>query len=411
MISPVAPPSDAINRFWHGLCGAALEPTARIQRCPEMACKSAPATVLADIMAPDRNSFGVIRLAMALAVLVSHSYYFVAANPSSEPLVSITGHSLGEHAVQVFFFLSGILVTQSILKSSSVADFAAARALRIFPGLAVCVLATALLLGPVVSAFTPAAYFSDPMLIQYVAKTLFLTTGAAPLPGVFQDVPASGLVNMSLWTLKYEVLCYLALGLAAAAGALAPRYRTWAIAALTVLVFGVFLKSPSAAQDYTQLDNVRYFTLYFSTGVLACLIKDRLAIDARILAVLAVLFAATLGTRVSELTSAIFLGYATLCVARIDFGPFRRATQSRDLSFGVYIYAAPIQQALLSGFPNLSPLELSAVAIAAALVAAFLSWELVEKRSLRARRPLVEALQTRVRRSHRNTVAARIAQR
>lgn len=361
--------------------------------------QSAHATVLADIMAPDRNSFGVVRLAMALAVLVSHSYYFVTANAASEPLVSWTGHSLGEHAVQVFFFLSGILVTQSILKSASIADFAAARALRIFPGLIVCVLATAFLLGPAVSSLSPAAYFTDPRLIQYLTKTLFLTTGAAPLPGVFADVPTSGLVNMSLWTLKYEVLCYVALGLAAAAGAFQPRYRTWTIAVLTVIVCGVFLKSPAAAHDYTQIDNIRYFTLYFSTGVLACLVKDRLVIDLRILTGLALIFAAAIGTRGAELTCALFLGYATLCVARIGFGPLRRWTQATDLSFGVYIYAAPIQLTLLSAFPTLQPLELTGLAALFTLFAAFLSWELVEKRSLRARRPLVAALQTSVRRS------------
>lgn len=364
-----------------------------------MAYNAAPATVLADIMAPDRNSFGLVRLAMALAVLVSHSYYFVSGNAASEPLVSITGHSLGEHAVQVFFFLSGILVTQSILKSGSVVDFVAARALRIFPGLAVCVLVTALLLGPCVSALSPAAYFADASLIKYITKTLFLTTGAAPLPAVFDSLPASGLVNMSLWTLKYEVLCYLALGLALAARAFAPRYRVLTIIALSAIVFGVFLKSPVAAQDYSQLDNIRYFTLYFTTGVLACLLKDRLVIDVRILAVLGALFVASLASRWSELTCALFLGYATLCVAGINFGPLRRVTQATDLSFGVYIYAAPIQQTLLSVFPNLAPLQLAALAACFTLIAAFLSWELVEKRSLRARRALVVSLQASVRRS------------
>jgi peptidoglycan/LPS O-acetylase OafA/YrhL len=362
-------------------------------------------------MAPERNSFGVIRLAMALAVLVSHSFFFVTANPLSEPLVSLTGHSLGEHAVQVFFFLSGILVTQSVLKSASVVDFAAARFLRIFPGLAVCILATALLLGPCVSALPATAYVTDPSLVQYIIKTLLLTTGAAPLPGVFQNVPAAGLVNMSLWTLKYEVLCYIALGFAAAAGALTPKYRTFTIAALAVLVFGVFLKSPSAAQDYTQFDNIRYFTLYFSTGVLACLIQDRLVIDVRILAGLVALFAASIGTQWSELTCALCLGYATLHVASIDFGPLRRWTQTNDLSFGVYIYAAPIQQTLLSAFPNLAPLQLAVLATAITLIAAALSWELVEKRGLRARHPLVEAIQSRVRRTRGVAGASRITQR
>ena len=71
-------------------------------------------TVLADILPPDRNNFSSIRLAMALSVLVSHSYWLATGRPALEPLYRWTHHSLGEHAVQVFFFLSGVVVAQSL---------------------------------------------------------------------------------------------------------------------------------------------------------------------------------------------------------------------------------------------------------------------------------------------------------
>ena len=64
---------------------------------------------LGEIMAPEANSFGVLRLAMALLVLISHSYLYTSGSQSGEPLHAWTGHSLGQHAVQVFFILSGIL--------------------------------------------------------------------------------------------------------------------------------------------------------------------------------------------------------------------------------------------------------------------------------------------------------------
>ena len=175
---------------------------------------------LGDIMRPEHNSFGVIRLAMALAVLVSHSYFFVTGQGSAEPLHSWTGHSLGEHAVQVFFFLSGILVTESLLRSRGVVDFATSRVLRIFPGLIACIVLTAFLLGPLVSAKPLIAYFTDGALPVYVVKTALLITGAAPLPGVFETLPAANLFNMSLWTLKYEVICYIGLALLGVTGLL-----------------------------------------------------------------------------------------------------------------------------------------------------------------------------------------------
>jgi len=342
---------------------------------------------------------------MALAVLVSHSYFFVTGNPQDEPLVGITGHSLGEHAVQVFFFLSGILVTQSYLKSGSVIDFFAARALRIFPGLIVCVLVTALLFGPVFSALSPAAYYADPMLLSYIVKTLALVTGSAPLPATFQELPAAGLVNMSLWTLKYEVLCYGVLGLAGVGGIFAPRYRHVTIAAVAALVMLVFIKTPSAAQEYTSLENIRYFALYFATGVLACLLKDVLVVSGFAVAASGAIFAVLVGTPFGELACAVFLGYATLYAASFDYGVLKRVTHETDVSFGVYIYAAPIQQGLVWAFPELGPLGLTALASLIVLPVALASWQGVEKPALGVRRTVVEAIRAKICRRPRAPIA------
>ena len=48
--------------------------------------------------------------------------------------------SLGGTATYIFFFISGLLVTQSLLRSRSIASYARNRALRIFPALVVVVI-------------------------------------------------------------------------------------------------------------------------------------------------------------------------------------------------------------------------------------------------------------------------------
>ena len=197
--------------------------------------------VLADILSPDRNNFAAIRLAMALSVLVSHSWWLATGQSALEPLHAWTQHTLGEHAVQVFFFLSGVVVAQSLFKSGSLLDFLAARVLRIFPALIACVLLTAVVLGPLVSAGSLGAYFADRGWLAYIAKTLSLSTGSAPLPGVFADVPVKGLVNLSLWTLKYEVTCYAALALFGLAALRLPKWRGLMTAGLAVLVAALAL--------------------------------------------------------------------------------------------------------------------------------------------------------------------------
>jgi peptidoglycan/LPS O-acetylase OafA/YrhL len=347
-----------------------------------------PLPRLGAIMPPDANSFGVLRLMMAVFVLISHSFLYAFGTDAAEPLTALTGHSLGEHAVQIFFILSGILVAQSLDRSRSIVDFATARVLRIFPGLIVCVLLTALLLGPFVSSLPVSTYFTSGALPGYLLKTLSLSTGNAHLPGVFEGVPLSGSVNTSLWTLKYEVLCYAALAAAGVVGLFRPRLRSLKTVLLCGFLCLIFIADPKPVDTYTFADNARYFSLYFGTGVLAYLVRDKLVIWGGFLVPLAVLFGLALGSRFAEFATATLLGYAVVWAASKPCGPLRGFCNRIDLSFGVYIYAGPIQQALIDGAPGLHPFVIAALAAIVVVPLALLSWVLIEQPSLRLRHRL-----------------------
>lgn len=355
--------------------------------------RSAP--VLGAIMAPEANSFGVLRLIMASLVLISHSYMFAFGTPLAEPLTAWTGHSLGQHAVQGFFILSGILVAQSFERSRSLFDFTAARALRIFPGLIVCVLLTALVLGPLVSQLPAHAYFTSSVLPLYLAKTLSLATGSAPLPGVFNDLPMPGIVNSSLWTLKYEVLCYAGLALAGVAGLFNATYRYVIAAVLAAFLLTVYAIDPQPFTQHSFMDNMRYFALYFGTGTLIYLLRDKLVIVGVALLPLIAVFMVALETRFAEPATAALLGYGIVWAASKSFGPLRALCNKIDLSFGVYIYAGPIQQALIGAVPGLAPVAISVIAFAIVLPLALLSWVLIEHPALRLRGELRSFLQRR----------------
>lgn len=355
----------------------------------------AKADCLADILRPDRNSFGVIRLVLAVAVLVSHAYFFVSGDGATEPLVWLTGHSLGEHAVQAFFLLSGLLVTESLIRSGSIVSFACGRVLRVFPGLIVCVALVTFLLGPLVTHLSLAEYFADARWLAYVAKTVLLVTGAAELPGTFTTLPAAGLVDMSLWTLKYEMICYIGLGALGAAGLFTARYQRHAAAGLALLLCVIWLRPADPLHSNSLVEHVRYFALYFGVGTLAALLKSYIPMKRWLVLPLLALFAGAIGTPLQELTCALFLGYATLVAATFRFGPLRAWCNRHDISFGVYIYAAPIQQALLQANPGIHPLVLSLAALAIVTVVAGLSWALVEKPAM-ALRPMASASAGRV---------------
>lgn len=343
---------------------------------------------LEHILPAERNSFGLVRLAMAVAVLFSHSYLFQSGTTESEPLTAWTGHSLGEHAVQVFFFLSGILIAQSFDRSRNLWAYGVARVLRIFPALVVCVLLTAFVLGPLLTTLPVSAYFTDARLPQYILKTIGLVTGSAPLPGLFADNATPGLVNMSLWTLKYEMLCYIGVAALGMAGLFNARWRKVASIALALGVALVFIGEPKPENTYTFLDNARYFAVYFGMGTLAYLVRDRLVLRPVLLLPLLALMALAIGTRFAEVATALFLGYATLLVASLSWGWLSEFTREHDYSYGVYIYAAPVQQAMLLWWPDIDPIVLSFWALAAVLPLAYGSWNLVEKPALALRKSL-----------------------
>lgn len=355
--------------------------------------RQSPIPTLDQMLAPADNSFGVLRLLLALAVVVSHSYYLATGlEDASEPLHGLTGYTLGQHAVQGFFILSGILVTQSLMRGGSVA-FITARALRIFPGLVVCVLVTAFVLGPLVSRLPMAAYFSDPQLLAYITGTLSLKTGLAPLPQVFDGNPAAGIVNSSLWTLKYEVACYLALVVVGGLAIRLGRTRLIGFGVLTVMLIINVVDRPSLAVGNTVLDMVQYFALFFGTGVLAYACRRHLKVHWSGVLITGGLLVASNGTRFTELGEALFLAYASIWVATFRFGTLREFTNRNDFSFGVYIYGVPVAQTLLLVMPRLDALTLTVLSLPIIVGLAALSWRYVEKPALALRHHLARRVE------------------
>ena len=340
------------------------------------------APLLADTLDPERNSFGVLRLMMALAVLISHAVFLWTGTFSAEPLVALTGYSLGQYGVQGFFILSGILVAQSLVQRGDIRDYGRARALRIFPALIVCVLATTLVLGPVVSFLGPFEYFTSFGVVRYIASTLSLSTGSAQLPGVFPVNPAASVVNQSLWTLKYEVACYILL---AGMSALIWQVKAQRFAAgclLAAWAAMILLVRPTLAHDGFFFSTLAYFSLFFGTGVAAYLFRAHIRLSWLPLPVLLAFFAVSLETDMAEITSALLLGATLLWLSTFTFGSLRAFTSVNDYSYGAYIYSFPVSQTILAVWPGINLVSLIALTLAATLMLAFFSWELIERPAL-----------------------------
>lgn len=336
------------------------------------------------------NNFDCIRILAALAVLVSHQY---ALTGLPEPAV-LGVHSLGGFGVLVFFSLSGYLVARSWSADPSLWRFAARRLLRIWPALAVAILLSTFVLGPAVSELPWRDYLRHPQLRAYLGNLLFQSVGTLPLRFDGNALPHP--VNGSLWTIPIELQCYALLATLGVAGLL--RNRWWLIG-LTLLLMAPYFVLEVRGNDlvdrlgWTLEQRFAFeFGLFFAAGA----ILSGLRIDGR--RGLAVLAACWVAAPVALLAGrpglALWLVLpATVVILGARSTPLVRSVgRYGDLSYGLYIYAFPVQQTLIWIFGRQLPWGvLLAMTIVTTAAFAFASWHLVEKRALQFKPRRVEA--------------------
>lgn len=344
------------------------------------------------------NNFNLIRIAAAYAVLVTHSFALVFGTGDAEPFGNTLGMTIGSIAVDIFFLTSGFLVTASLLTRQSTIEFIWARVLRIFPALLVMLLLTVFGLGLFFTTLSWHSYLTNPLTYRYFLKCLTLFTGVrGTLPGVFENNPFENVVNGSLWTMPYEVKMYATLAFIWVSLRVTPRFRT-KVFKLTIvsgtLLAGLFVIL--AHFSLTKEDDrfLRLFFMFFS-GATFFILKDQIVLShTTFYLLLAALLLAMLNKQIFFLVYMATLAYMLFFVAYIPSGFIRAYNKFGDYSYGVYIYAFPVQQsiaALLPGIPVLSMVIISSVI---SIIFAALSWHILEKHALKLKERYVNHTKT-----------------
>lgn len=341
---------------------------------------------LSAILGRGNNNFDLVRVAAAASVIVSHAFAQVHGTAAAEPLASLSVYTLGQHAVNIFFLLSGLLVSASLDRTPSLAAFATSRILRIFPGLIVCAIVVAFILGPIVTTHDVGAFFTSPAPYFYVLGTVALVSVGAPLPGVFDALPEAGAVNTPLWTLKYEVLVYAALVIVAALGIWRRPVMFWLFFFFLVVFHAAVEVNHDHPNDHLMLDHLARFMLCFFLGTAAYRLRTwlRLSPYGALLAV--ALLVITNGTVFEESMGYGAIGYLVLCFAALPMTRLRMISARGDISYGLYIYGWPVAQSVLLIAPELGPIALAAVSLAVASLLAVGSWRLIERPALDLKR-------------------------
>lgn len=327
-----------------------------------------------------KNSLDLLRLVAAILVLYSHQYAL-----SGLPEPSFFGwNSFGGAGVTIFFFLSGMLVWTSWERDPNWRRFFVRRSLRIFPALWIVVLVSIFLLGPLFSILSLGAYFADPQTWRYLSTALLVTRNV--LPGVFAENPLPHVVNGSLWTLPVEFLCYISVAVLGSVKLISKSVLIGTnLVLVTLLATYASLVTGVRFSPHFEMLAVFWFGAFYGY----CLSRSQGDLKnqqlAHTLVVIAFLIFLLLGPRGIE-------RFAMLCFAalsvhfslRYSFGA--KLTDSLgDLSYGVYIFAFPIQQIVVHwgremGCGFLTSFGLS---LLGTMTFAYVSWHIVEQRALR----------------------------
>jgi peptidoglycan/LPS O-acetylase OafA/YrhL len=333
-----------------------------------------------------KNNFGFLRLLFAAMVVVSHSPELLDGNRSREIMTRLFGTiSFGEVGVHGFFIISGYLITKSFVESRSTASYLAKRMLRIYPGylcsFALCILLVAPFVGGGDSIAT----------VPAVGQLLFqaLTLGQPEVPGVFKGLPYPAL-NGAMWTIVYEFRCYLGAAFVGFLGLYTSRYKT----VLPVLLFALLMINATGVAHGRHIahedifgapQQMAEFSGAFGMGSIYYLFRNEIRLTGRGALAAAVVLVALLFSRALAGTAfTIFGGYIIVWFAfKSRIVSLSRFDNKADISYGLYLYAWPIQNLIVWNDRTINPWLLCCMSILGASLLGYASWTLVEKPMMR----------------------------
>lgn len=349
------------------------------------------------------NNFKLIRFIAALAVLISHSFIVVLGYPEADPLYEIINKTIGGIAVDIFFVISGFLVTKSLISRKSIRKYLWARFLRIYPALIVAVLIIVFGIGLIFTNLSPSEYLTDSSTYHYLIKNILtLAEPTDTLPGVFINNAFPEYISGQLWTLSYEVTMYLILALIG--------FFSWIffknikfniIKNLIILIFigtfaiNVYYHLNNFIPNTLNIDlfnnNYHFYVMFFINfcslfcfGALLYFFRDKIKIPKYLILVfIPLIILSALNINIFSVLYLILMPLFIIGLSYLPCKPLNQFNRFGDYSYGIYIYAFPIQQLIVAIFPQISILGTILSSFVITYIFAFASWHLLEKRMLK----------------------------
>lgn len=332
-----------------------------------------------------RNNFDFCRFWLAVMVIFSHSFALVEGDERNELMGIITQRQIGSgsFAVNCFFAISGFLITHSWLRSSSTSSFLLKRVLRIYPGFIVAVLVGLFIVGPLSTeqfGLSKQSWLTLPVFLAALRPI-------EPI-GSFPNNAFPGAINGSLWTIPYEFKCYLALMVMGFVGLLG-RYKNLTVYLFITTVLGSYFypmvavpaldRGAFAAIAGSALNWAKIFP-WFLAGTTFYLFRDRIPLTSGFAAIaIGITIAATALPPAGHLLFPFGITYLLFWFSLSFPIHFDHWARYGDFSYGIYLYAFPIQQLIVMKVPGISPIQLFLLSTPLSVIAGMMSWHLIEK--------------------------------
>jgi peptidoglycan/LPS O-acetylase OafA/YrhL len=345
------------------------------------------------------NNFNLIRFIAAIMVWYDHCYG-VEERPIPY-LHFMPGLSLGSLSVSIFFVISGYFITASYTNQKKNWLYIKNRILRIFPAFVVLILLSVFLLGPTTTSLPLQEYFSNPHTWRYFRSLFWVFPMQYELPGVFLDLPHH-IVNGSLWTLHPEFWLYCELALCGIFGLLRPRAAILIILILWCCRFYGLLADNDIVShisllsrwSWGQVELSLHWSILFATGGLFYLTKEHIPSSKTLIISCTLVFIGTtlVHSEISTLLCDLVLPYIVIYLGFVKL-PWPYIFKSEDFSYGIYLYAYPIQQLTIHVWRQVNFSAFMAISLILTFICAIFSWYCIEKPALAfKKRPKIIAI-------------------
>jgi peptidoglycan/LPS O-acetylase OafA/YrhL len=336
--------------------------------------------------------FDYMRICFALGVVAWHTSLVTYGYAYQEHIFSQPGpyRMVVAAIVPMFFALSGFLVAGSLERCKTLPGFLTLRVLRIFPALTADVILSAFLLGGSMTQLSLWQYFHNPVFYQYLLNCL--GDIHYHLPGLFLNNPYPRVVNQQLWTVPFELECYLLLSALSLLG-IAKRRKLLLYFVLALVAYGLidYLRGHDRSADDLHGNQL---VLCFLIGVLFYGFRHHIAYTKALgfgsIAASFACFCIPGGGLLAPLP----ITYATIFLG-LTSPPRLFFMKTGDYSYGIYLYGFPIQQAVIAtGLVPLNGWLTLGAALPFIIFTAVMSWHFFElpMLSLRRYRPQVDRL-------------------